>query len=144
VQQLLQCKGNKFNIFWVHISILSYPAYNTHVPYYRMWPLRLYHIFPHYLINGPIFGQMLRNNFFFRFLWNFCLKLSLPQEEVSEVLSSKYVDIRVKCQLFLWNFNNTGFFPQITKKILKYQNSLKSALWEPSCSVRTGRWTWRS
>ena len=36
-------------------SCLSYTACNAHVPYCHLWPVRLYHIFPHYLINGAIF-----------------------------------------------------------------------------------------
>jgi len=27
---------------------------NAHAPYCHLWPARLYHIFPHYLINGTI------------------------------------------------------------------------------------------
>ena len=41
----------------MYIYILSYPAYNAHVLYCRMWPVRLYHIFPHSVINGQIFGK---------------------------------------------------------------------------------------
>ena len=29
---------------------------NAHAPYCHLWPARLYNIFPHYLINGNIFG----------------------------------------------------------------------------------------
>ena len=35
---------------------LRYTACNTHAPYCHLWPALLYHIFPHYLINGTIFG----------------------------------------------------------------------------------------
>jgi hypothetical protein len=28
---------------------------------YYLWPVRLYHVFPHYLINGTIFGKKLLN-----------------------------------------------------------------------------------
>jgi hypothetical protein len=34
---------------------LRYPACNTHAPYCHLWPAPLYHVFPHYLINGMIF-----------------------------------------------------------------------------------------
>ena len=27
------------------------------VPYYHLWPTPVYNIFPHYLINGTIFGK---------------------------------------------------------------------------------------
>jgi hypothetical protein len=34
----------------------TYPAGKAHAPYgSHVWPVYLYHIFPHYLINGTIF-----------------------------------------------------------------------------------------
>jgi hypothetical protein len=36
---------------------LRYPACNAHGPYFHLWPVRLYHIFPHFLINGMIFEK---------------------------------------------------------------------------------------
>jgi len=34
---------------------LRHPACNAHAPYCHLWPVRLYNISPHYLINGMIF-----------------------------------------------------------------------------------------
>jgi len=31
-------------------SWLNYPASNAHAPFCHLWPVPLYHIFPHYLI----------------------------------------------------------------------------------------------
>jgi hypothetical protein len=63
----------------VCVCSLKYPAYSAHAPYCHLcahapychlcahasychlWTLRLYHIFPHYLINGTIFEIMLLN-----------------------------------------------------------------------------------
>jgi hypothetical protein len=41
--------------------------------YCHLWPVRLYRILPHYLINGTIFGKMLLNITYvcFDFLYNF-------------------------------------------------------------------------
>jgi len=36
---------------------LRYLACNVHVPYCHLWPVQLYSIFPHYLINGTIFKK---------------------------------------------------------------------------------------
>jgi hypothetical protein len=36
------------------VCYLSYPACNAHGTYCHLWPVRLYHIFPHYLIKGTI------------------------------------------------------------------------------------------
>jgi len=45
----------------VCVCILSYPTYKAHAPYYHVWPAPLCNIFPHYLINGSIFGKKLLN-----------------------------------------------------------------------------------
>jgi hypothetical protein len=34
-----------------------YAACNVHAPYSHLWPASLYNIYPHYLINGTIFGK---------------------------------------------------------------------------------------
>ena len=39
------------------VCSLRYPACNAHGPYCYLWPVWLYSIFPHYLINGTIFGK---------------------------------------------------------------------------------------
>ena len=55
---------------------VSYPAYRAHSPLYcHLWPVRLCTIFPHYLINGTIFGKKLLNIKYFLILstsivWN--------------------------------------------------------------------------
>ena len=36
---------------------LRYPGCNAHALYCRLWPVRLYYIFPHYPINGTIFRK---------------------------------------------------------------------------------------
>jgi len=38
-------------IFWVCVFSLNYSACNAHLPYCQLWPVRLYTIFPHYLIS---------------------------------------------------------------------------------------------
>jgi len=37
----------------------SYLACSARAPYCHLWPVRLYDIFPHYLMNGTIFGKTL-------------------------------------------------------------------------------------
>jgi hypothetical protein len=43
---------------------LNYLACNAHVLYCHLWPVWLYHSFPHYLTNGMIFGKILLNIIF--------------------------------------------------------------------------------
>jgi len=51
---LLQWKINNYRILLVFIFKLSYPASNALVPYCHLWPVWLYHIFPHYLTNDAM------------------------------------------------------------------------------------------
>jgi len=44
----------QYHIVWVWICSLRYPACNAYVPQCHLWPVWLYNIFPHYLINGTI------------------------------------------------------------------------------------------
>jgi len=55
------------------VSSLSYPARNSHAPYCYLWPVRLYNIFPHYLIERTIFEKkkVIEHKMCFDFLWNF-------------------------------------------------------------------------
>jgi hypothetical protein len=66
-QQSTQCKFNlivtrlrativdvdKQKLLWSVFSF-GYPACIEHEPYCHLWPVRLYIIFPHYLIKGKI------------------------------------------------------------------------------------------
>ena len=56
--------------------ILSYPACNAHAPYCRLWPVRLYLIFPHFDTGGTIFEKKSywTQNVCSDFLYNFFLK----------------------------------------------------------------------
>jgi hypothetical protein len=61
-------------------SCLSYPACKLHlfcaVLCCHLWPVRLYHIFSHYPMNGTTSGEKnyWKLNACFDFLYNFCLK----------------------------------------------------------------------
>jgi hypothetical protein len=57
----LQLKSNAFYIFWVRICSRNYSACNAHAPYCHLRPTWLCHNFPHYLVNGMIFGRKLLN-----------------------------------------------------------------------------------
>jgi hypothetical protein len=54
------CNGKgMFHIFCVCVYSLSYPACSAHASNFDLCPVWLYHIFPHYLINGIFFGKLL-------------------------------------------------------------------------------------
>jgi hypothetical protein len=56
MQPLLQQKSNEYYTTRVCICCLRYPVCNENEPYNYLWSAPLYIIFPHYLINGTIFG----------------------------------------------------------------------------------------
>ena len=56
-----------------------------------LWPVRLYHIFPHYLIKGTIYEKnIIEHKMCFDFLYNFYLKYFSFWEELSEI-GHKYI-----------------------------------------------------
>jgi len=67
----------------VCVCSLSYPACSAHAPY---WPVRLYGIFPHYLINGEIFGEkILKKDAYFHFPYKCCLKHFSFEGKMSQI-----------------------------------------------------------
>ena len=55
----MEWKSNMYYVFWACVCSLNYPAGNAHAPYCHLWPVWMYLNFPHYLINGKIFGKKL-------------------------------------------------------------------------------------
>ena len=128
-------------------SCLSYPACKSHVfcavlrVYCHLWPVCLCHIFPRYLLNATIFGK----KFIVHKMFSFSLQLL---SEIFLILRRNQRDIinvhrlclcRYACQI-LMKYNVSR---QIYEKIRKYQTLWKFVQWEPSCSMRTDRQTYR-
>jgi hypothetical protein len=76
LQHLLPRNINKHYLFWVCFCSFRYPACNAHASYCHLWPVRMYSIFPHYLIKSTIFESRFLNikMYFFifstTFVWN--------------------------------------------------------------------------
>jgi hypothetical protein len=54
------CRGNTISITYsqcVSVALVIRHAKRSAVLYCHLWPVWLYHIFPHYLINGTIFWK---------------------------------------------------------------------------------------
>ena len=45
----------------VSACVALVPARNAHAPYCNLWPVQLYNILPHYLINSTIFEKVLQS-----------------------------------------------------------------------------------
>jgi len=54
IHSLLQRKTNMYDIFWVCVCRIRYPACSVHAPYCHVCTTWLYNILPHHLINGTI------------------------------------------------------------------------------------------
>jgi hypothetical protein len=80
---------------WYILRVI--PACNTHAPCCRLWPARLYEIFPHYLKNGTMFGEKMLFNkkcvFIFSetFVWN----ISHSEEIKNLYCSSRKVPVNL-------------------------------------------------
>jgi hypothetical protein len=66
------------------------------VLYCHLWPLHLYHIFPHYLTNSTFSGKnLLHIKLCFDIQYNFCLKYSPLYEEFREILPNVYIVLKI-------------------------------------------------
>ena len=125
----------------VSVAIVIQYATGMSVLYSHMSSVWLYHIFPHYFVNGTIFEAMLLNIKCFDFVYNVCLKnlfLSRIQRDIIINVRRSARNVPVILDRFYWNWNILDRF----SKILTYQISWKSIQWEPSCSMRTDRQIW--
>jgi hypothetical protein len=115
-------------------------AFLCAVLYCHLWPFRLYHIFPHYLINGAILGIMLFNTkcvfwFSLQVLTNAFLILRIIQRYIVINVHT----FHVKCPIFLPNFNKARTLPTHFRNNTQITNLVKIRQWKPSCSMRRER-----
>ena len=76
MQPLLQWKSNEYYTTMACVFVALGIQYAMHMRHIDICGLsRSYNIFPHYLINGTIFGKkVIEHKMCFDFLYNFCLQ----------------------------------------------------------------------
>jgi hypothetical protein len=111
--------------FWVCVCSFRYESCNAHAPYFHLWPVRLYNIFPHCLIKGAIFEKklLLVIKFLFWFSLQFPSEIFLILRRIKRDIQTVYWPscmvpiILIKFQLdfnFLdWLSKNTSNFMKI-------------------------------
>jgi hypothetical protein len=107
------------------------------VLYCRLLPDLLCHIFPHYFVNGTIFGgKVTERKMCFWFSVQLFSGTFLIVTRIHWDMITSTTAVRVKYSMFLSDFNETWIFRTDFRKILRYQISWISVQWEPS-SLRT-------
>jgi hypothetical protein len=122
---------------------LSYLPFQAHAPFYTVtcglsgWTI----FFPHYLINGTIFGNTL---LYIKCVFLFSLQLLSEIFLILRIIQRDIlIDAHTKVQVTLFIFNCNFNFLDRFSKILKYQVSRRSVQWEPSCYMQTDGRTWK-
>ena len=114
-------------------------ACTAHAPgkYCRLWPVRLYSIFPHYLIRTPFSKKLLHIKCVFWFSLQFASETFLTVSRTGrDMIKNLYWS---SGKVFFSDFNETWIFSTIFEKILKYRISWKSFQWEPELVHADGR-----
>jgi hypothetical protein len=122
----------KYYIFWVCVSSLSYPACKVYAPYYKAYSGSIVFL-SHYLIKGTIFGKSCWTcNACFDSLYSFCLKhflfvfAKLRKATLSFAISVR-LSVRIEQLGFHWtNFQEILYLSIFRKSVEKIQVSLKS------------------
>ena len=136
---MLPQKSNKYYIFWLCVCSLNYPACNVYVPYLLISVSSLAQsYFSTVSHKWHDFGRKLLNTkCVFWFSVQLLSKTFHILRRIEQDIIIMCIGHNIKYQLFLSDFNQTWIFLTDFKKILKYQISWKSILWELSCSMWT-------
>ena len=125
----------------MYICSLRYPACNAHAPYCHLWPVPLYNIFPHYLINSTIFEKkkLLNTKCVFWFSVQILSDTFLIlKKKMGEIWSNMCIALRSKYALFLFRFDEGSWiFSTVFQKTFNNKFHKKYVQWESDFSMRT-------
>jgi hypothetical protein len=109
VQPLLKWKNSKYYTPLVSICSLMYTSCNAHAPYFHPWPVPLYNIFPHYHIDGTIFGgkKLLNIKYVFCFYLQLLSEIFLILRRTERDRIKNVHRSSCKVPLLLSDFNET-------------------------------------
>jgi hypothetical protein len=105
----------------VCIYSLRYQTRNAYVSYCHLWPVPLYNIFPHYLINSTILEKKVTehkvcvSSFSTTHVWN----TFHSKKKQARYDKKMYIGLHVKYPLLLSDFNETSIYLTDFWKILK-------------------------
>ena len=109
----------------VYVCSLMYSGCKAHGPYFHPWPVRLYNIFAHYLLNGMIFGKKKVIEHKMR-AWIFCttfseafLILTIDWDMVKKYIYWSSYKVPVILGLLKWTLK----FLETFRKTIKYKLS---------------------
>jgi len=74
----------------VSVCRLGYTAYYAHAPYGHLWPVRLYNILPHYLINGKNFKNVAQHE-----MCGLILSINLSKKFIILRITERHLTINV-------------------------------------------------
>jgi hypothetical protein len=96
----------------VSVFSLSYPAYNGHGPYYYyLWPVRLYRIFPHYLIQDKSSEKKITEH---KMCFETILTLRRIERDMIKIYFGIYMTYRYSSQVLL----KLDFFYKFSKNTI--------------------------
>ena len=121
---------------WIHS--LSYPACNVHVVCCHLWPVQLYNILPHFLINGTILGgkKLLSTKCVFLFPLQSLYEAFFILRRIKRGMIKNAYCSSCKTPVILYNYYKTWILSTNFWQILKYQISRKSVQGVLSCYMQ--------
>jgi hypothetical protein len=109
LREIIVAVVKQYYIFWMCVCSLWYTACNAQAVYYYLWPVRSYHIFPRYLINGTILEKksVIKNKMYVLIFFTNLSETFLVLRKIKWYMIKSVIGLHVKYALFLSDLNET-------------------------------------